>query len=201
METDPALYRSIRDVFKRIVAEARDERRQNLRDGVRLQQAHFSDSFVYSLRIDPKDPLVAAVVVVYYAAALAAQLLKEGIVVRGGIARGWAFHRGNILFGAGVNAAYDLESRVAGVPRIVVADDVFAMLGTVDKRSIRRDSDGCRFIDSFAYLPDDDIQTLRARLEDNLRTDDVGLLAKYRWLAIEFNRACRGKPGVRRLAV
>ncbi|HKO63492.1 MAG TPA: hypothetical protein VJV03_20170, partial [Pyrinomonadaceae bacterium] len=55
---------------------------------------------------------------------LAGELLKRGILCRGGIARGRMYHADGILFGEALVRAYDLERHVAKMPRIVIDDDV-----------------------------------------------------------------------------
>lgn len=221
MSTEPAIYKLIRDALGGLAEDARRLRREEREmaslnvdiaytPAIGLRQAHFSDTVVFSQSIDPGTSERAAGIVVHYAAVLAGRLLRAGILVRGGIARGWAFHEGNVLFGKGVVAAYDLESRVSRVPRIVVADDVAGLLDSVEKRQrLQRDSDGFWFIDVLAELwsgdeitmPDaEEFRRLGVRLKDWLHSarQDFDLLAKYRWLALQFNRTIddnRESPG------
>src|SRR5207245_1212687 len=56
--------------------------------------------------------------------ALAGELLKRGILCRGGIAQGRTYHANGIVFGEGMVRAYDLERDVAKTARIVIAHEV-----------------------------------------------------------------------------
>lgn len=169
-----------------------------------LQMAHFSDNVVFSLPIDPNRQGESGDWLIFFASYFASRLLRGGILVRGGIARGWTYHERNILFGQGMLAAHELESRVARVPRIVVADGVAKQASAVAKWRLKRDSDGVWYIDLFADLMDltddrvspPDLELflriggkLRRELADAQRRHhpDPEVVAKIRWLANEFN--------------
>jgi hypothetical protein len=77
----------------------------------------FSDCYVLS-EVFPAWHVVAAV------QALGSRLLAEGILTRGGVVQGGAYHNGRVLFGPGIVEAYNLEREVAKYPRIVVSEEV-----------------------------------------------------------------------------
>lgn len=54
------------------------------------------------------------------------ELANEGILIRGGIALGDVHIDGNTVFGPAFVEAYNLESRIANYPRIVIAPNLFA---------------------------------------------------------------------------
>ena len=63
---------------------------------------------------------------------MAMRLMRRGIFVRGGIAKGPLFHSGSKLIGSAMIEAVDLESRLARYPRIVISDAVIADGSTLD---------------------------------------------------------------------
>jgi hypothetical protein len=213
MREDHELFALVRDALSSAKAEAL---RKPPVDEASLQQAHFSDSVVYSAEMDPSSPERAVRTIVYRTAFFSGGLLRAGVLTRGGIAMGWMFHKGNVLFGDGLVAAYDLETRVSHFPRIVLADDVAACLsGELEGYTLPlcRDSDGFYYIDTIGMLggvttEDQGVrrwhyypvtgrhssayQKLRDRLQAWLSTTRApDLLAKYRWLAVQFNAALR----------
>lgn len=88
-------------------------------DGFNFQQ--FSDSVVMSANCSPAglDHLLNSI------ESLALQLLRKGLLLRGGIAKGQLYHDGNIVFGPAFLKAYELESVAANYPRIVLANSVY----------------------------------------------------------------------------
>jgi len=57
---------------------------------------------------------------------LAIELLKVGLLMRGGIAKGRLHHDANVVFGPAFLEAYRLESSIAKFPRIILSRDVYA---------------------------------------------------------------------------
>ena len=77
-----------------------------------LQLSHFSDCLVYSV------PRTAAGLSEILTAieVLTINLLQYDMLVRGGLAAGWAVHHGPLLYGTAVTEAYELESKDGGPP-------------------------------------------------------------------------------------
>lgn len=82
----------------------------------------FSDSIIMSEKISTGGlfQIVTAV------GDLAIDLLKVGLLMRGGIAKGSLYHESNVVFGPAFLEAYRLESSIANYPRIIVSRDVYA---------------------------------------------------------------------------
>lgn len=83
----------------------------------------FSDSIVIShpltiIMLDAVPSLLREV------ANLALTLLGLGIMVRGGIALGPLYHKDSVVFGPAMIDAYELESRYALYPRILISDAI-----------------------------------------------------------------------------
>jgi hypothetical protein len=110
-----------------------------------LQFGVFSDSVVISSEIHELHSLIWSVL------HLQAELLGIGVLLRGGIAKGRLVHSGNLIYGEGMLRAYELESRVAVYPRVIIEDELVA--GLADSyRSVflRQDGDFMWFLDPFA---------------------------------------------------
>ena len=110
----------------------------------------FSDSVV----ISEGGPFGTAGLLAYVRA-FAGQLIRRGILCRGGIAQGRTYHAGGIVFGEGLLRAYDLERDVAKVPRIVIADEVAPSIQFLIDDPIprlKRDKDGRLFVNVFNYF-------------------------------------------------
>jgi hypothetical protein len=86
-----------------------------------LRVQTFSDSIVLSTGPTP-DGLWHLLFVVHD---LTNALLPRGIFIRGGVARGRMHHESDIVLGDAMVEAYDIESKVAGHPRIVLSKQVW----------------------------------------------------------------------------
>jgi len=150
----------------------------------------------------------------FHARAILFRLLKMGFLVRGGIARGLAFHDQGMIFGPAMLEAYRLEREVAVYPRVVLepsivettlqapppVDRVFAYL-------TRRNDDGLYMVHSLWALRmaadsevgfvgpwREQVDKIAAFLDEEerrllLRTDGESALAKVRWFRGYFNWA------------
>lgn len=81
----------------------------------------FSDCIVIS---HPVESGRAGMFVTMVGAYLALELLRVGIITRGGVSVGDVLHQSKILFGPAMIEAYLLESKMATYPRILVSKEV-----------------------------------------------------------------------------
>lgn len=85
---------------------------------------------------------------------LQVQLLRKGILTRGGISKGKTIHANDILYGEGMLKAYHIESKVAVYPRIVLDPQPTFK---VDKENsfplsfFKEDTDGLNYVDPFSF--------------------------------------------------
>lgn len=207
------LFDEIKNSLESILAE---ERELDDPDSVRRafsptrQMTCFSDHVVISDVVDRWFSLLLA------ARKLYTKLLSKGILCRGAIARGSTFHHGRIIFGQGLVRAYELESRAAIYPRVIVIDEIRKRLVNSDSQSkfnvrfasmLIRDHDGLWLIDPFgrprvgeAYREGENPEEItrhaltaqRSRIIDGFvrakkRRLHLGQIAKHRWLARQFN--------------
>jgi hypothetical protein len=189
-------YELWRDIRGRV---SKSELPPGIRRWDRLEGTLFSDTVVYSMPTDGVDLREAVLMVIAEVKHNTRKLMRAGVFVRGGIAVGWTYHHDGIVFGQGMNAAYDLESRVARIPRVVLGDGIVELVDSRRPRLLRRDSDGVWYLNLFTSdlpwdLPSDYLDTeWRHVVESHIRkglaenSGRVGIVAKYRWLAGRYN--------------
>ena len=234
MAHQPELFSTVRDTLKTL-----DRQSQRLRDHAeRIRNARarakqkrvallglnrrgvemtaFSDCYVVSQTF-PAWEVLAAV------QALGSDLLARGILCRGAVVHGKAFHRDRVLFGPAVIEAYELEQGVAKYPRILVTEAVREAAwgyhtGLCKQRLFKRDADGCWFVNLLAPALSKwepiatpaaaEISTrkyltgVRQWLANRYTTDgqqpDLRKLSKLGWLVHHFNdvAAAEGVPTI-----
>lgn len=175
MNESPDLYRAIEEILRKfratrlmqfnelsISADSYDQ----CHDGISLrinksstteylkkvEKAHFSDCLVLSLKLTNNilETMVSLSFLTTMVATIAVNLLRKGIFIRGGVARGWTYHNKNVVFGEGMIKAYQIEYQVAKFPRVVVDDCLVNEYG--GNLYLKRDSDGAWFINIFTSL-------------------------------------------------
>jgi hypothetical protein len=169
------------------------------------QSAFFSDTLVLAAPIvKGTDETVATGGLMRQAMWLQNDLLAEGFFVRGGLSLGALHVSDNALFGPSLVEAYDLESRAAVHPRIVLSRAAAeTQRGTAGGSMLLRDDDGQTFIDYLGAAfdePDDPLSVLRGHRDtviDRLHAHrrSKRRWEKYRWLG-EYHNAVvrRGLP-------
>ncbi len=181
------------------------------------QVTHFSDCLTISARPDyaGKSELVSAL------GFLSMSLLQQGFLLRGGITVGELYHRESMVFGPAFLKAYELESRCAVYPRIILDPALAEQWGQGDAyrekdgslighaRTWRASHDGFRFFDflqpfkgapTFWDSPNlvrNSLLPLRSLIIENLKTHtgNAGIWPKYVWLANYFNEVCTDYVG------
>ncbi len=220
MSSEDRLFTTVRDALKDVDRQSRNFQRYRreqkskrdaiLREGAaplvghsNLQMTAFSDCYVLS-EVSPAWHVLAAV------QALATRFLVEGILTRGGVVHGKAYHSGRVLFGPGIVDAYSLESDVARYPRILVSESVRRAVwgyheGLWKGQLLKRDVDGCCFVNllvpsasSWAPLSDLTIQRdVRLHLKKVRRSlthaweraqGNAAHMSKVWWLIHRFNK-------------
>ena len=159
----------------------------------------FSDHIVMSyptknLRdIDPNDSLGTGLIFAKgRIGAFARKTAGMGLLIRGGITVGPLHHTREVVFGAAMNEAYELESRVSIYPRIAVARKVYADMGLGLRNSfLLTDDDGITHFNYFDEMLSAGITTAGRRaliagvqqaVEENIakfESEDLGKFAKW----------------------
>ncbi len=182
---------------------------------------HFSDSILISFSADR----YAQHMMESTLSAIVHNLMIQGFVVRGGVSQGLMIHRPGMAYGPALVAAYELESRQASVPRIVLDQSLAAAWGGGTPimnreqallghwRQWRQDDDSLYFLDhlsnpyglsrmssepmpvGFSILMGKWRELIAACLTRHKNQLDV--FRKYVWLARYFNKVCIENPGAK----
>lgn len=150
-----------------------------------LSIIQFSDSIVISRPYDASQfiPFVTSI------AEYQRYLLDEQLLCRGGVAVNQHFTNGTFTFSAGLIDAYDVESRSARYPRVVIAPDVIDLVypdGTTAIEIVKED-DGLYFIDYIGITKNRQPRLLKNSVRDvvnSLKNSDTSSVReKGIWLA------------------
>jgi hypothetical protein len=172
----------------------------------------FSDCTVLSENASDQGLLHLLDVLTFFAL----DLMANGILVRGGLAKGTLYHTERVVFGPALLDAYALESTIAKFPRILIDRRVhvdfqrivnFDQLGSARREKIQLSGDGPPFLHIFApfgHLSPDPptwlLETMQGcKFSVQYQLDhsiyDPRIFEKLRWLAIYWNSS--GLPIVR----
>ena len=84
---------------------------------------------------------------------LAANAMRLGLLIRGGATIGNLYHAGGVVIGKAMVEAYELESRVAIYPRIVVARKLYSQVKTTPRDMVLlEDHDGITHFNYFVSM-------------------------------------------------
>jgi hypothetical protein len=162
----------------------------------RRSLATFSDHVVRTVALDGlNEPEIANAVEFELSQVqlVQANLAAHGVFLRGGITRGPIYIDDSFVFGAGLVEAYELESKMAKYPRVLIAESLQPVvlahpdlwmraddgLWSVNYLTVGDDvTERLRFVERHAVV-------LRAALVQAHRPD---IREKYRWLADMHNR-------------
>lgn len=166
----------------------------------------FSDCLVFSAESNShgREALQNALLI------LTSNLIQFGFLLRGGITRGDLFHDSGLVYGPALIEAYELESKVALAPRVILSKELSLEWGG------REISGGYPWIPSddghlfFNFLPpfmgdpfftDQKLwhnrltpirELILSKASDSTCPEDV--YVKYEWLASYFDRVCDEYP-------
>jgi hypothetical protein len=162
----------------------------------------FSDHIAFSFTADGLAHVGAGLIVLGLADLIASLVfcpaIPLGCLVRGGIAFGPLHHGGGVLFGPGLVEAYELESKFAGRPRIIVSAGAAEKLGS--NPYLHTDDDGFLCLDYVRAAYDRETQSnkrnwiarIRALCEDQIsiltRTHNLPGLQNWCWFVTRFER-------------
>lgn len=94
----------------------------------KLNSTAFSDSIVVSIKVEENINEMASALIVNLAY-VGAELMQQGILIRGGITVGKLIHSENgIVLGQGLIDAFTLETKSAKYPRIILSDKLIKQL-------------------------------------------------------------------------
>ena len=191
-----------------------DAQKRGMRDfdiSNRTFSTAFSDSIVVSVMVEKNDIHASLSTLLANLSFVGSKLIIDGILIRGGITIGKIIHtQTGIVFGQGLIEAYQLESRAAKYPRIILSDNLISKLNYPlnSKKErfpyhqyLKRFSDGCVGFHQLIYF-----QVLqswekmsKSKLESSLNKAKKNIIAgldssfespevheKYLWLKREY---------------
>jgi hypothetical protein len=168
------------------------------------QVTQFSDCVVVSYRCDEPSAAFDLITEIGFAVI---DLVARGFLVRGGVAIGKLIHTDDYIFGPAMNEAYDLESKCAIYPRVLISDRLFDVARSApaahhdanDEQAyvaayLAQDSDGCHYLDYVPWravvevngIDNDDyakyLVSIAGILKRGLSVQSPEVRLKYRWL-------------------
>lgn len=173
----------------------------------------FSDSIVVSVKVDENNINEMTSTLIANLSYIGAQLMAEGIILRGGITIGKLIHLENgLIMGQALIEAYQLESNSAKYPRILVSKKLISNLNyPIDTKKnrypyhqyLQRFEDGCVGFHQMKYfevIGSSDLQnqynikdklikirkTIISGLDDHFESADT--YDKYIWLKKEYDK-------------
>ena len=159
-----------------------------------LEASVFSDCIVISSEVGNHAS------VTWTCVGLQAELLGLGILTRGGISIGKMVHKDDLLYGEGMIRAYDIESKAAIYPRVVIDPELIDDFNSGHRAMfLSHDSDGLWHTDPFAFgiMPPGSQALLEDAWDPHLvflenfekaiqseinSSSDTGHIAKWGWL-------------------
>jgi hypothetical protein len=144
LPTDPVLHRLLHRALDQIKSYASAAGQKGTAQE-KLESSVFSDSIVIS---GPEDALAT---VIWTCTMLQSKLLAGSILTRGGISFGPTHHKDGLLYGDGMIRAYDLESKAAVYPRVLIDPILVEKLQSFQRATLlSRDVDGLWHTDPFS---------------------------------------------------
>lgn len=181
------------DIFRKIMSE-----KLPIED---VKTTQFSDSLVISFPWNENNnSILTAFMTIKY---MQIYLIKEyNMLMRGGIVIGDVIHDDQLIVGPAMIAAYQLESKCAVSPRIVIDPKVSYRYKKVlkkqsesewsDNNIIHKDSDDTSYIDYFNFDPKDNMFSGQEKLDYfkqlckivavNVESSDMSIRIKYLWM-------------------
>lgn len=206
-------------VRKQLTFISGDGRQQHLFPAdVQLALLHISDSFVLSAPMKPggRPGHSGLVAVAIKAIQLAHQLLKMGFLLRGGVAVGPVYRTTNNIFGTGYQDAFETESKLARMPRVLLHKSAVAALesGVHSGFPLRLLSIFMKEVDDYIL---DTLNSHWSYISDNRDCDVSGIFnaykikiekallelpageprEKWKWMAALFDAKCQSSNDLR----
>ncbi len=155
--------------------------------------------------------------------------VRSNLLLRGGVAVGPMLHTDDIVFGPALVSAYEMESKQAFFPRIIVHKDVISAAALAHAQHhtpemevaeiaeiVMQDTDGCFYIDYLGAAqsefddPDagivEHMADIARMIRAGLKDPDPRTVAKYLWLQQKYNalansfvRRCAEEPHLQEL--
>ena len=120
--------------------------------GVDFQFQSFSDSIVLSTTANPTGLIYLLSTIIE----LSIRLLRNGLLLRGGMAKGKLHHNGGVMFGPAFLEAYRIENMIAKYPRIILSKEAYEdyriMKPALRYPDVLLDDDGPPYLHVFSFF-------------------------------------------------
>lgn len=150
-----------------------------------IELVQFSDSVVLATKFDTGIFGKFLDIISRYQSAL----FFEGILARGGIAYGKHFYQDGFMYSLGLIEAYNIESKIARFPRIVISDDLFSLIYPErhpnEDIPVLKENDGQYFLDYLRYGKLEDIKSV---MKSTTLNSEPSVREKQMWLIDYFNK-------------
>lgn len=167
-----------------------------------IKQQIFSDNIVFAQEINTENIVYQVFNFILFVSAYLHQALLAGFLVRGGVTIGDMYIDNTFVSGKALIKAYELESRIAIYPRVVIDFDVFGILSLLDEEIMQKFSlpigDDLLFcIDAFRviYKPKGYNIAFKTIQEAILKIckfeKDFKIMQKHLWIINQFNDFCK----------
>ncbi|MBO8176036.1 MAG: hypothetical protein H0Z31_01105 [Bacillus sp. (in: Bacteria)] len=186
--------RKEQDNYAIIYVDGEERNRINL-DISERRVTTFSDSIVISYPDDDDGRMSLLWEVVL----IQCYLGRKGYLTRGGITHGDLYHKDNIVVGPAMIEAYELESKVANYPRVILSVDYFEKVKNVQDvqlfNLLKQDRDGFHFTNFACLYKEKEMKDLKsyATKEINSTKNKAGIYAKLSWLVDYLNDISNNK--------
>ncbi len=168
----------------------------------------FSDSIVLSYPLSLKSSCFYILLDIVH---LQLEMMNLGILMRGGVTVGKLYHKNNVVYGPAMVEAYDIESKLAIYPRVLVNEEVIKRglengnHSPVEELNhliglLAEDEDHQLFIDYMSQSQEVDepssyleaLEKTKTLIENQLTTlKKPNVLLKYLWLKRYYNSTMR----------
>lgn len=166
-----------------------------------IKQQIFSDNIVFAQEINDEYKVYQVFNFILFISAYLHQALLEGFLVRGGITIGDLYIDDTFVSGKALIKAYELESKIAIYPRVVIDFDIFGILSLLDDEirqylSLPPGDDFIYCIDAFRiiYKPPRYKIVLDKIREAILKVckfeKNFKIIQKHLWIINQYNEFC-----------
>lgn len=161
----------------------------------------FSDSMLFSSTTDTFYTMVSAIAYLQFVCA------TKGFFLRGGISYGEIFDEDAFFYGKALNQAYELESKTACYPRVIISPSLNKDIETnnflnLKENQFLKDFDGCYYINFLSKVAQDtpnmslpinkidyslkDYEDIEKHIDNEFKeatkSTDSNLIIKFNWL-------------------
>lgn len=207
-------YESIRDVWDLDLGKHSPKMREIIKKGKTKSKiiTMFSDCIVISFLENEESEIFFTLLELKW---MIMRLISHGFLCRGALAYGKLFHTSKMVFGPALVEAYEIESKAALYPRIILSKEIIDIAGrNYNKRAhssksemeyvralLKEDTDGMYYIDYFLGAqselddPENDfpnyIEMVSKVVKSGITSIKPEVRIKYKWMQKKINKVIK----------